>query len=263
MAHLPMVLQVLVYLSIQHSQTRYPGVYDVYEIDHACLEQSVQEVFLSQPLHRLLLLVSSRVQETLWHCRPANKKICKNFASSIVLISYYRKTKWNMVVHGTMLRRGCAAIGGSGCGGWNTPPFMNEFANPVLHSFGKNWAVWVWTELSNWFIWIKTKREFNYKTWFFKKSGEYLENVLYRVVAGNLKIKNSPTTHIIRVGFWERSYVKTVVVVETVVVGGLDQFQSLSTEVVIWFDLSQNGVNAISETLDFKLFPGKYAPRAP
>jgi hypothetical protein len=44
--------------------------------------------------------------------------------------------------------------------------------------------------------------ELNYWTWIYisvtkySNIGEYLENVLYRVIAGNLKIQNNPTSYV-------------------------------------------------------------------
>jgi hypothetical protein len=47
------------------------------------------------------------------------------------------------------------------------PSPARERVGKLLQSFGKDGAVWIWTELSNWIIWIKTKREFKYKTSYF------------------------------------------------------------------------------------------------
>jgi hypothetical protein len=120
------------------------------------------------------------------------------------------------------------------CRGGGTPHPTHERVGKLLHSFGNTWAVWIWIEVSsNWIISIETKRK--------EKSAQNrcLENVLYRVVAGNLNIQNSPTCRLLtavmagnRFCRWSRS--------------------ASIVEVVIW-NLPQI---AISETLDFKTFPG-------
>jgi hypothetical protein len=79
-----------------------------------------------------------------------------------------------------------AALEGVG----NTP--IHERVGKLIVAFirVKNWAVWIWSNLNlnnyklNSLI-IILKSQVN----------RYLENVLYRVVAGNLKIQNSPIAY--------------------------------------------------------------------
>jgi hypothetical protein len=78
--------------------------------------------------------------------------------------------------------------------GVETPPpphthtHCHEQFVKLLHSFGKNWAVWIWTELSNWIIWIKTKPEF--KT--IPNSPTPPIDILYKLDSASLLVKLKP-----------------------------------------------------------------------
>jgi hypothetical protein len=41
-------------------------------------------------------------------------------------------------------------------GVWGGTPRTHERVGKLLHSFGKNWAVWIWTEISNYLNWNQT-----------------------------------------------------------------------------------------------------------